>query len=614
MENHKRIAIQSKKGRETPFFSIRKKILLSLVVVSAILILSVVVTSYTLTTNRVERIGMQLSEQYVISTGELLTETLNLLEEQTDSVVLLPALRELAMLENTEDAASPPLELLRDVQSNVETYFAQHGSGAPSFDFLCIYLKNGHSYTHLNNRTVPFYDYSGCIRFFQNQGLTYTDFGYESTQWQMCPVRKNGTQQPVYLRYLYAPVSMEKIGVVVFGLNDKILSDTYLRHEAESFILASSGRIISSPSGSAIGSRNAYTDLVLQAILENDSAHGSITFQDTNGTQKTAFFYRLWSMQSYLVSPFELQSSNWGREMTSYVFSILILSAALILLAICLSIAFSRGLTRSISSLVGFIKEVDMGNIDLRYQKQSNDEISNLGESINQMLDAIKHINDIREEEVRANQVMELQLMQQQINPHLLYNTLNCVLWNLKQEEYGHSQELIRSLSEFFKLSLAHGQMEVPLSHELHLIEHYLAIQNLAKNKRFQLNSNITQELYMHPIIKLTIQPLVENAVIHGFAGYCDDGVISVDADCADNIVRIAVTDNGLGISKEDIAYLESVLQMPNCPKTHRHFGLYNINRRIVQKYGKPYGLTLESQPCEYTKITITIPYCPDSE
>ena len=597
---------------EKRYLSIRKKILFSLFAISIVLVFCVVAISYSLTTSRVERIGMQLSEQYVISTGEILSKNLSTLYSQTDTVILSADLRSLALLDRSDLSEENRMKYEQGVSESVDKILEDSASARLCFDFTAIFLKNGFIYQDIENRILPFNDFEECINYFSQNGVTISAYGYQTASWQLCSVRQGGKMEPVYIRYIYAPVTMEKLGIVIFGTTNVSLRTVYSGNQANSFILTNSGHILSSHSNTPIGTTNEQLIAIRDAALADGYSRGQITYINENNEKQIAFYYQLWSMQSYLISPFDLQQAKWGNELTSYILSILFLSGGLIIAAIVLSFIFSQSLTKSTTSLVRFIENVDQGNPHLRYKKVSNDEIGNLGDKINLMLDTIEYVNKNREDEMRANQAMELQLMQQQINPHLLYNTLNAVLYNLQQKNYDSSTELVKSLGEFFKLSLAHGQMEVPLANEIQLIEHFLTIQNRAKGKKYYLVCNVPEELLSHPVIKLTIQPLVENSVMHGFAGFCDDGIVSVSAERAKNLLKIYVTDNGLGIEEQEIEKLKEVLDMPVCPKTHRHFGLYNVHRRIVQKYGREYGLDLESDPCHYTKITVTLPYLPN--
>lgn len=141
------------------------------------------------------------------------------------------------------------------------------------------------------------------------------------------------------------------------------------------------------------------------------------------------------------------------------------------------------------------------------------------------------------------------------------------------------------------------------------MVENYMAIQNKARHKEFVIRCQIPEELQNHPIIKLSLQPLVENSVGHGFSGYRDDGEVHIKAWRQGDCVIVTVEDNGIGMEQDEVEKLQAVLSLPSCPKEHRHFGLYNIHRRIVQNYGEAYGLSVESEVSEYTRISVRIPW-----
>ena len=274
-----------------------------------------------------------------------------------------------------------------------------------------------------------------------------------------------------------------------------------------------------------------------------------------------------------------------------------------------LSYLLSHGLSRSVLELTEFTKSVEHGETGLRYETRGQDEVAYLGCQINEMLDQLQIAAEHREAGLKANQELELQLNQIQINPHLLYNTLDSVLWVLQQERTSDASSLIASMSEFFKISLSKGQMRIPLSHELNLIQHYLSIQRLARQKEIRIEIEIEESLKQAEIIKLTLQPLVENAVVHGFSGYRDDGLIRISAERIENRLMVCLSDNGIGMLPEEVEELNHILQLPSLPENFHHFGLFNINRRIVQAFGKDYGMKIESEVGEYTMVRMTVPF-----
>lgn len=591
------------------FVPVRVKILLSLVLISALLITVVVLLSYKLTTDRVERIGMRLSRQYVISAGEEVKDRLDGVYDKADEIVSLEALHEMARLSledlgNLESCA----RLDTEIKMGVESAAPLQAHNSPEFGYVAIYMKNGYSMEMLNNQSFPFSGYEDCLLYFINRGADFSVTGYDTPLWQVCGIRGNNEHIAVYLRFIYEPITLEKTGVIVFGIRNSLLKEEYSSYAPKGYILSADGTVMATAISTNVGTSNYDTQELASRLSLTPDSSGSLSYIGENGEEKTVIYYRITSMRAFLIVPFALDETEWETELRSYFLAVVIISVVLLAVAIFIALVLSRGLTTSISSLDRFISMVEEGNDSLRYKKTSNDEIGRLGEKLNSMLDELDRLNRSRQEEIRLNQRMELQLIQQQINPHLLYNTLDSVLWGIEQRNYDSAAEVLEAMSEFFKLSLSRGQMEIPLANEIKMIENYMTIQNKARQKNFKLVYDIPDSLKDYMIVKLTVQPLVENSVVHGFAGYRDDGVVQVAAKQIEDRVVITVEDNGIGMEPDEIKRVMSVLPLSVCPKEHRHFGLYNIHRRIVQRYGDQYGLTIESEVSEYTRISISLP------
>lgn len=596
------------KQKEKKFISVRVKILCSLVFVSVLLMICVVYISYTQAMERVKRIGMQLSGQYAISAGEDIKGELKTLCDIADEVMEIDAVRALAQLSAEEAPQEEYSRLETEILRGIERIVPALNRGERGFDNIAVYMKNGYTMELEPNGGFAFSDYESCVKHLVQCNGALAEEGYQTPFWQLCGLGGNLQQSLVYVRFIYEPITLKRIGVVVFGLKNTVIKNVLFGYAPKGYILSDEGSVIVSQNRSKVGSSDEETRAIMAAVLGMENTKGNVTYQNLQGQEETIFYYRLASLHGYLVVPFELEEAEWEGEMESYVVTIVAVSFVLILLGIILSLILSRSLTNSVSSLMAFLGKVEQGDESLRYEKRSNDEIGTLGDKINRMLDELQQLNLSREQEMKANQLTELRLMQQQINPHLLYNTLDSVLWGMQQHNYEDATEILMSLSEFFKLSLSRGQMEIPLSEEIRMVESYMAIQNKARHKQFRIACQIPEKLQKHPIMKLTLQPLVENSVGHGFAGYRDDGEVRIQAWQEADCVAITVEDNGIGMEREDVEKLQAVLRLPTCPKEHRHFGLHNIHRRIVQKYGEQYGLSIESELSDYTRITVRIP------
>ena len=268
----------------------------------------------------------------------------------------------------------------------------------------------------------------------------------------------------------------------------------------------------------------------------------------------------------------------------------------------------AKGLTRSLMRLKAVVQRVYEGDLSARFQTDQNDEIAYLGRKINDMLEQVEDFFRTQERDAAEKQNLELRLMQAQINPHLLYNTLNSVIWIIRQKDMEKAEELILSLGSFFRLVLSKGNEEVPLSSEISLIQYYLKVQNLGRGKAFTLRDEVPERFRACKVLRLTLQPLAENAVIHGFSDWRDDGQLVLTAEAGGGALLVALTDNGIGILPEELEALTAELETYPPQGERSHYGLYNIHRRIQNKYGRAYGLRLESEVGDYTRMTLRLP------
>lgn len=587
--------------------SVRKKLSLSLTLVSLFLTAFTTICSYKLATRQVENISMRLSEQSIVAVGEDLSTKIGQLCDMSTQIIHMEALRQISVQPSFDASDAEQLRAQQKLQEAVNNLIYPQGAGDRAFDFVSVYLRNGFTCENPNNVTMPFSDYEECISGFFSDAASNPDDGYSSARWYTLTVDNGKTQALVYLRFIYEQATMRKIGVAVFGITEDRFGSQYIGHFPNAFLLSRDGVVLSGEKKGNIGTIHPQAEQLLQK--SNGQNRFSRVTVGSADNKNEAFCYALQNINAVLVVPIDFYRETRNSAMLDYLRAVLVMTAVVVLLAIALGVLLSGGLSRSIASLVEFAKKVESGDENCRFQPNSKDEIAYLGEHINQMLDEISRASEQREIDLKANQAMEIQLLQQQINPHLLYNTLDSLLWYLQQNQNDQAISLTSSMSEFFKISLSKGSNYVTLGRELQLIRHYLEIQHIARYQNIQLICDVREDLYDYPVMKLLLQPIVENAIIHGFAGYRDDGTIHIEAVQTENLLEIAVTDNGIGILPDEIEEIQRILQQNIKEKQGRCFGLYNINRRIVQTYGADYGLNIESEISEYTTVRIRIPY-----
>ena len=216
-----------------------------------------------------------------------------------------------------------------------------------------------------------------------------------------------------------------------------------------------------------------------------------------------------------------------------------------------------------------------------------------------------EQMEEIRRNE-REKQKMEKKLLQSQINPHFLYNTLDSIIWMIRSEEYDGAGEMVSLLAKFFRISLSQGKDMITLEKELEHASSYLAIQNIRFKDKFEFHVDADPELLKYFCPKLSIQPLLENAIYHGMDGMYEDGEIEIRIYEKNGDIKIDVSDNGPGMTQEKIDYIMHNKVVSS--KRGSGIGVCNVNERIQLIYGKNYGIMISSELDEGTVATITIP------
>lgn len=270
----------------------------------------------------------------------------------------------------------------------------------------------------------------------------------------------------------------------------------------------------------------------------------------------------------------------------------------------------ARSVSRPIEELCKTTELVAKGDFDTRAAGVSGDEVSVLTKSFNSMVGQIGVLVDNIKEEQRNLKDTELKLLQAQINPHFLYNTLDTIIWLAEDNQTDQVVSMVTSLSEFFRTTLSEGRDFITIKEEEAHIRSYLQIQQFRYRDILDYVIEIPQELYGYTIMKLTIQPLVENALYHGIKNKRGKGVIRVSAKQRENKIEIVVEDNGIGMKPAQLKELRS--KLAGLKKSRGGFGLVNVQERIQLHYGEEYGLFFESTYEEGTKVTVRIP--PDIE
>lgn len=248
---------------------------------------------------------------------------------------------------------------------------------------------------------------------------------------------------------------------------------------------------------------------------------------------------------------------------------------------------------------------------DLNYEekkkvyRKGNKEIVQLEDTYNEMMKRIRDLAEKIVQEQENQRKSELKALQNQINPHFLYNTLDSIIYMIDKGENQKAEEMIVALSKFFRISISKGRTIIPLKDEIEHVRNYLLIQKIRFGEHFSYYINVDQDLYQYSCLKLILQPLVENAIEHGLNDDENDGRIDINVYQDEKNIIFEVKDNGYGISEER---LKTIYQSFKDDSIHEGVGLKNVYQRVKIYYGDSADLIINSIIDEGTIIRIIIP------
>ncbi|TYP76577.1 cache domain-containing sensor histidine kinase [Paenibacillus methanolicus] len=290
----------------------------------------------------------------------------------------------------------------------------------------------------------------------------------------------------------------------------------------------------------------------------------------------------------------------------------ILIMLAMAVIAFLLAYISSVSSTKRIYRLIFKMRQVQEGHLSVIKQNFGRDEIGELAENYNFM---IKRIEILIEEQFKTGQERkntelklvqaELKALQSQINPHFLYNTLDLINWMAIKHDVPEIESLIGSMSNFYKLSLRKGRAIVTIGDEMLHLQTYIEIQNHRFENSITLIWNIDEEVMPYEIPKITLQPLVENSIVHGIQMKPDKiGTIAISGGLKDGVITLRIQDDGIGMSAKDLA---SMPQQHSKDEWHG-YGVYNIHERIKLYFGAQYGLSFASIPGAGTTVEIRFP------
>jgi len=297
------------------------------------------------------------------------------------------------------------------------------------------------------------------------------------------------------------------------------------------------------------------------------------------------------------------------QQINSIEMSLALIILLYILIALLSSYYISKIFTQPIKVMYEKFQAVERGDLTVRINTRRKDEFGHLGHSFNAMVAQIDLLLKQQLQEQQQKSDLEFEILQAQINPHFLYNTLDSIKWLAAIQNANNIGELTTALINLLKYNISVKKTVVLLEDEIKSLNHYIVVQKYRYGDTFETRFELDPDTLHCKVLHFMLQPIVENAIIHGFEDIAHTGLITIRSIRDRQDLVISVRDNGIGIEADRMVDLEN-----NPSDKFNGIGMSNIHNRIQLHYGKSYGLSIDSQVGQGTTVTIRLPYQPKQE
>ncbi|SFT28119.1 sensor histidine kinase [Paenibacillus sp. BC26] len=392
-------------------------------------------------------------------------------------------------------------------------------------------------------------------------------------------------------------------GVFLVDLNLSIINDICknidLGKKGYLFIVDNSGNIVYHPQQQLIDSK-----LRTERIADVIKASSGSSFVVNDGEGK-----RIYSVQD----------TNFGWKIAGVAYtddliaskddlrnSILLYSLCGLAISLLISVWLSHRLSKPIKVLQSDMKQVEKGNFDIQTEIGQMNEIGQLGRSFNMMVSRTKSLMEETIHNQESKRKSELLLLQSQINPHFLYNTLDSIVWMAEQKQHEEVVLMTSALAKLFRASITKDQELVPIRVEIEHITNYLLIQKM-RYEELEYDIQMDESILGFKTLKILLQPLIENAIYHGIRNKygINDGIITIRGWQTEDKIIFEVEDNGFGMTPEQA---ERLLIPVEGETRNQGIGIRNVNERIKLYFGYEYGIQIRSEIEVGTCVSISIP------
>ncbi|MEN8907056.1 MAG: sensor histidine kinase [Clostridiales bacterium] len=377
----------------------------------------------------------------------------------------------------------------------------------------------------------------------------------------------------------------------------KIIKNANATEKSVSFITNSFGTIFTSSNDSFLENVNIDKDFYFN--LANNSNWSSINIKE----------------KKHIIGCRSIENTDWYvvsiipydeilKSSTVIFNQMIILLFLLAIIAYIFAYFISLSSTKRITKLIKSMESVQNGDMEAIIPSNSRDEIGELIDKFNFM---VKEINKLIQDKYQSGldvKNLELKALQAQINPHFLYNSLDLINWTAIKNDVPEISSLVQTLAKFYKLSLNKGKEIVSIKDEIEHVLSYISIQNMRFENRIKIINKIEEKIYDYKILKLLLQPIVENSILHGIIEKeSKSGTITFTGKIIDEIIYIQIKDNGIGMTEEKLNRV-----FDDTKESIHGYSMKNINSRIKLYYGRKYGITIKTKLNKGTTVLVKIP------
>ncbi|MEV5027554.1 cache domain-containing sensor histidine kinase [Paenibacillus sp. LPE1-1-1.1] len=539
---------------------------------------------------------------YQLQTLKQLTLNLDTYMAELDRLTLMPYQYEqiITFLESKKfHGQALTLEEIKQLNSFVSQVFL---NGRIDIVGVSLFGENGASYVVLpESQYVTTYRLDENAQWLKNEQMKSGQSTFIATH----PIQStSGTVFSVFsiARELRSFDTGKKLGYIVIDVDPsvihKILSQVTLGSREALYIADQSGGIVASKDPSQPMES-------ITSLMDGEQSEG-VTHSALSGERQ---------LVSYVTSPI----THWTtigivpvdelmKDSIIIRNSIMLFGIISVGLAMLMSVFLAFRITQPLRSLIKLMRKVERGDLLVSFPVKQWDEVGHLGKAFNTMVSKLSELGYLLYETEIREKDAQIAALQSKINPHFLYNTLGSISMYAEVEGNQEVVKMTNNLSRLLRYSLSGQKERVNLRDELDHVMGYMTIQKMRYEDRIAFRLERDEASLSCKVIPLMIQPIVENAINHGIDQGIGQGKIAISCKLDENLLRIVIEDDGIGMTEEQLGTIRRRLQHSKDLGGSSGNGLLNVHRRIVLHFGEPYGLTLESMPYQGLKVMLTLP------